>query len=421
MTDTARTKCEFFVATTRIHQRALLHDPTSSSCDPSQVHDTTIKLMKSLLRFLFWTVPLLLWDGIRLTFFVIALTPGFVRFAWYYFVAARRESIRFGAESCRQTLDVYSLESCSDDTAPLLGAPVLIFFTGGAWLIGYKMWGALLARALTAAGVVVVIPDMRNYPWASVPSMVEDVELSVDWTLKNIAAYGGDPSKVVLAGQSAGGHVVCTALLRMAMRRQLEAKNKKEQARAEGSEETRNEAQEDNGWTPTTVKGFVSLSAPYNLAAMQESFGRHGLDPHLIDRIFGGQQEDYDPSRLVTQCQRDKRSLEGHLPPIRIFHGTADKTAPCDGAVAFAHELKTISGNGTSSIKVSLYEGWSHTDPILEGPMDADHRFHKDLFDVVVEWTDSSNRLTWPTEHPAIQYRLCPSLLIQAGRCCMPF
>ena len=35
---------------------------------------------------------------------------------------------------------------------------------GGAWTIGYKAWGALLARRLSQQGVLVACLDYRNFP-----------------------------------------------------------------------------------------------------------------------------------------------------------------------------------------------------------------------------------------------------------------
>jgi prenylcysteine alpha-carboxyl methylesterase len=39
--------------------------------------------------------------------------------------------------------------------------------TGGAWIIGYKAWGSLLARRLSRYGVIVCCLDYRNFPQAS--------------------------------------------------------------------------------------------------------------------------------------------------------------------------------------------------------------------------------------------------------------
>lgn len=399
----------------------------------------TFGIMIWFLRFLFWTLPILLWDGIRLVGLVICLFPGFVRFAWYYSVKANRKSVRFGNGSCRQTLDVYSLDtptqhghSDSNDNqdlengtaahspayatrTSLIDAPVVLFFTGGAWLIGYKMWGALLARALNAAGIVVVIPDYRNYPWASVPAMVSDVEQALSWTLENIADYGGDPENIVVVGQSAGGHLVCTALLQRAM--EIISEHSLSNSVPEELITTSDAEGRMETWSPTDFKGFISLSSPYNLQAMGRTFTKHGLDENLVDTIFGGERENFDPYHIVQECQRNEIKLTGRLPPIQICHGSFDNTVPHEGSEEFCRELKKVTDD---QVTFTSYEGWSHTDAILEGPLDADHRFHCDLFHDVQEWTDSFN-LTWPEQDSRIKYRLCPHLLVQAGRFCNPF
>lgn len=48
-------------------------------------------------------------------------------------------------------------------------APVVVFVTGGAWIIGYKAWGALLGRRLSQRGVLVASLDYRNFPQVRVP------------------------------------------------------------------------------------------------------------------------------------------------------------------------------------------------------------------------------------------------------------
>ncbi|KAG4914842.1 hypothetical protein JHK87_052399 [Glycine soja] len=39
--------------------------------------------------------------------------------------------------------------------------PVLIFVTGGAWIIGYKAWGSLLGLQLAERGIIVACIDYR--------------------------------------------------------------------------------------------------------------------------------------------------------------------------------------------------------------------------------------------------------------------
>ena len=42
--------------------------------------------------------------------------------------------------------------------------PVVVFLSGGAWIIGYKCWGALMGKMFSEHGVIFVTPDYRNFP-----------------------------------------------------------------------------------------------------------------------------------------------------------------------------------------------------------------------------------------------------------------
>lgn len=53
-------------------------------------------------------------------------------------------------------------------------------------------------------GVLTIVPDYRNFPQGDVQDMVSDIVAAVRWTHKNAREYGGNPEKMVLAGQSAG-------------------------------------------------------------------------------------------------------------------------------------------------------------------------------------------------------------------------
>jgi hypothetical protein len=53
-------------------------------------------------------------------------------------------------------------------------------------------------------GILTIVPDYRNFPQGDVEDMVTDVIAAVSWTSNNAESYGGDPEKIVLAGQSAG-------------------------------------------------------------------------------------------------------------------------------------------------------------------------------------------------------------------------
>ncbi|VEU42806.1 unnamed protein product [Pseudo-nitzschia multistriata] len=268
------------------------------------------------------------------------------------------------------------------------------------------MWGALLARALTAAGVVVVIPDLRNYPLVSIPQMVDDVDSALDWTSNNISQYGGDPTNIVVVGQSAGGHVACVALFRK-IRKNIDKNN--------------DNAKSNGEWMTSHIKGFAAVSSPLNLGSpLTKSFRRLGFDDVMVDRMFGFQKDKYDPYLTLEELQNSELEHEflKALPPFCIYQGTDDKTVPFEVSESFYRKLSNTSSN-TKSVSFVLYDGWSHTDPILEGPMDADHRLHKDLLDNVNEWTTVPN-LTWPTCR-RLNGRLCPHFMVEISRFINPF
>ena len=154
---------------------------------------------------------------LRLLAFVVLLLPAFVVFLCHYLTCDRvvahygRREER-GGRSCRRYLDNYgsrssppSYDGGGNDEGKK--KPVVIFLTGGAWIIGYRMWGTLLGRALAPLGVLVIVPNYRNYPTTDVKGMVDDVDASVQWAFDHVGEYGGDADGIVLVGQSAGAHI----------------------------------------------------------------------------------------------------------------------------------------------------------------------------------------------------------------------
>ncbi|MBD5278322.1 MAG: alpha/beta hydrolase [Bacteroides sp.] len=81
------------------------------------------------------------------------------------------------------------------------GLPVIVWFHGGGLTGGQKF----IPAELMDRGYVVVAPNYRLIPDVSVTECIDDAAEAVDWVLRNISAYGGDPSKVIVSGHSAGG------------------------------------------------------------------------------------------------------------------------------------------------------------------------------------------------------------------------
>jgi acetyl esterase/lipase len=92
--------------------------------------------------------------------------------------------------------------------------PVIVYYHGGGFVIADKEVYDGGARGLSKeANAVVLSIDYRRAPESKLPSQWDDALAAYRWTLGNAASIGGDPRRVALAGESAGGNLaVATAI-----------------------------------------------------------------------------------------------------------------------------------------------------------------------------------------------------------------
>jgi len=92
--------------------------------------------------------------------------------------------------------------------------PLIVYFHGGGWVIADKDTYDASARGLSAAaGAVVVSVDYRRAPEHHFPTAWNDAIAAYDWVAANAASLEGDPQRIALAGESAGGNLaVATAI-----------------------------------------------------------------------------------------------------------------------------------------------------------------------------------------------------------------
>ncbi len=111
----------------------------------------------------------------------------------------------------RQVLDVY---------APIGGvtlAPVLLWVHGGGFVRGEKAsvdhpYNAHVGRWAARSGMLGAVMNYRLAPDHCWPAGGEDVGAAIDWLRTYAAEFGGDPTRIVVAGTSAGAVHVATHL-----------------------------------------------------------------------------------------------------------------------------------------------------------------------------------------------------------------
>ena len=111
--------------------------------------------------------------------------------------------------------------------------PVLFWVHGGAFVMGSG--NEIDASALASRGLVVVSVNYRIGPFgylylgdlaptaADTNLALRDLGLALEWTRENIAAFGGDPERIALAGESSGAMTVGAMLAMPATRGKFSA------------------------------------------------------------------------------------------------------------------------------------------------------------------------------------------------------
>ncbi|MBO1414130.1 carboxylesterase/lipase family protein [Streptomyces sp. FH025] len=114
---------------------------------------------------------------------------------------------------------VLNLNVFTPDLAPAAGLPVLVWIHGGGFVAGCSASPWYDGAAFNRDGVIVVsigyrlgIEGFLHLPDAPDNRGVRDWIAALEWVRDNIASFGGDPAKVTVAGQSAGGGAVQTLL-----------------------------------------------------------------------------------------------------------------------------------------------------------------------------------------------------------------
>ena len=115
--------------------------------------------------------------------------------------------VRYGPGE-NETLDIFPAADPGSDR----GAPVLLFIHGGYWRAMDKSDYSFIADVFQPAGATTVLINYDLCPTVTLDTIVEQSNRSIAWTWRNISDYGGDPGRLYVSGNSAGGHLTAMAL-----------------------------------------------------------------------------------------------------------------------------------------------------------------------------------------------------------------
>lgn len=258
--------------------------------------------------------------------------------------AARRRPVTYREE-------VVGGVRCLWATPPRPSDVVLVYLHGGAYVIGSpeSHRGALASLAMST-GARVLAPDYRRAPENPCPAAIDD---AVAVWRDLIGRDGIDPSKVVMAGDSAGGGLTLTTS--MALR--------------------------DAG--DPLPRGLVLLS-PWTDLTIDYAIPQHRLDRDYLPstRRLHAYAEHY----LDGMDRRDPRASPlfgdlGGLPPMQILAGGVEIILPDSVRLASA----VHAAGGKASLHVEPWE--VHVYPMFLDVSAAGRRAFRDIGEQVSAWT----------------------------------
>jgi len=93
--------------------------------------------------------------------------------------------------------------------------PIIVYYHGGGWVIGSINTHDNVTRYLAnASGAIVVSVDYRLAPENPFPAGADDAYAALEWVSENAESLGGDPARIAVAGDSAGGNLSAVVSLR---------------------------------------------------------------------------------------------------------------------------------------------------------------------------------------------------------------
>ena len=249
--------------------------------------------------------------------------------------------IPYATAHARQVLDVYAPPGAKD-------LPVVFWIHGGGWQTGDKSMVALKPKAFMDAGMVFVSINHRLLPAVDMGAITRDVASALGWVHKNIAAHGGDPSRVLVMGHSSGGQLA--ALMCIDDR----------YAKAEGVSLTAIQ-----GCVPVDADTF-DIPAIIEVAETRARAHHFPLPTNGHRQKFGNDPVKHRDFSAVTHVAKDKG-----IPPFLILHiaGHPDTTAQARRLAtvlqAAGISAKVVAGRETTHASINDNLG-APNDPVTK-------------------------------------------------------
>ena len=232
--------------------------------------------------------------------------------------------------------------------------PVIVYYHGGGWVIATVDTYAASAQALCEqVGAVVVAVEYRKGPEHKFPAAHDDAFAAYQYVLKNAAAMQGDPARVAVAGESAGGGLACAVSL-MARDRKVALPRYQVLVYPIAGSDTSTPSYRANTETAPLNKGGMEwffknyLRTPADAKDPRINLVAANLKGLPPTTIIGAE---YDPLMSEGKTLADKLTAAGVKVNYKLYEGT---THEFFGMAAVVPEAKEAQGVAVSDLKGAL-------------------------------------------------------------------
>lgn len=199
--------------------------------------------------------------------------------------------------------------------APPEGWPVLFWVHGGGFVSGSKENVGNYLRLVSAEGYAAIAPNYTRAPTRRHPRPTEEMLAALLWVRAAAADYSLDPSRIVLAGDSAGSHIALQTTIALhdpAYARSLSLRP------------------DDNLARP---RGLALFCGVYDLEGLQTEGPFGAFLRTVLWSYFGTTDADAAPDAALFSLFAH---LPPDLPPLFLTAGNADPLLPQTEALARA-------------------------------------------------------------------------------------
>ena len=217
-------------------------------------------------------------------------------------------------------------------------SPLIVWVHGGAWRSGSRKDMPL--EKLVEAGYAVASVDYRLSTEARFPAQIHDIKAAVRF----LRAHAGKwklTKKILIAGDSAGGHLAALAGV------------------SGGSTELEGDIGNDCGQS-SGVQGIISFCGGANLTTILRQSTPHGLSVRVpaLELLLGGQPEDVPAlARLASPVFH----VDRNDPPLLLLHGDQDPQMPVNQSLEMCGAYKKVNAH----VQLEVVHGAVHGGPMF--------------------------------------------------------